>query len=205
MLPSSSSSGSGSGSGAGSGSGSGAGSGSGSGQPIRAPVFGDPAAALRNQLQSAMLRPSSGQLSVVNTTSPNYVQPVPQRMTGLSPAQIAQHNYTIQRLEKDWMKMYQKILTEGRSFTAAEEKELRRIILAIRNHLRDFVGTSSKYVDEMERVMNGYVMDIELEYLIYAMEGGRQKQRKSKKPKKTKKVKKSKKSKKSRRYHSKST
>lgn len=178
------------------------GSGSGSGQPIRAPVFGDPAASLRNQLQSAMLRPSSGQLSVVNTTSPNYVQHVPPPMTGLSAAQIEQHNFIIKRLENDWMRIYKKILNEGRMFTAEEEKEMRRIILAIKNHVRDFVGTTSTHVDEMERVLNGYVMSAELEALILGMEGGRHKQQRKSKSKKNK-SKKSKKSKKSRRHHSK--
>ena len=88
---------------------------------------------------------------------------------------------------------------------ADEETELRRIILAIKNHVRDFVGTTSTHVDEMENVLNGYVMSAELEALILGMEGGRlkRKQQRKSKTKKTKKSNKVKKSKKSRRHRSK--
>ena len=145
------------------------------------------------QLQEAISKPSSGHLPVVNTSSAAYQSFKAPPSVGLSAAQIAQQNAVIERLEKDWMKMYKE---------KQDEKDLRAQIAKIREHMRLYPGTFSKYVDEFERIVNGWVISEELQALISMIEGGaRKKKRKGKG--KTKKQTKRRKSKKSRRHRSK--
>ena len=112
-----------------------------------------------------------------------------------------EYNNKIASLEKEWMKIVKKVTIEHRNFTDDEEKELRKIILEIRNILRDIPGTTSTHVDEFDNVLNGWAMSEELQKLVQLVEGG---SRKSKKTRKSKNKKSKSKKYRSHRHHSKS-
>ncbi len=116
-----------------------------------------------------------------------------------------QENTRIQQLENQWLEIYAKAYKERRNLTDEEETQLRTIISSIKTILSVYENTTSRFVNEMEQILNGFVMSEEFEKMVKEyvskIKGGKH-YKSTRKQKKSRKNKKSKKS--HRRHHSKS-